>query len=242
MLVDDLIGVLMQRGLVGEARPSALALAFALRAQVVEREGVLVEAVLVGPVDRGGGRDFAAVTQVVGDVVVLEVLVARRRVVRVQWLRGRLFDVRRILKNTQSNKGNEALGKESGQQSNTNQKRNLITLHGVEQFYKKKDLLDRTLIFESRFESGNLASALKVSDTEYHLLLQNDVNTSGHTQWFFFRVQNTKKYHEARFNMLNLSKPDSLYNEGMKVLIYSERTSEDKDIGWHRGGHKISYY
>jgi predicted DNA-binding ribbon-helix-helix protein len=32
-------------------------------------------------------------------------------------------------------------------------------------------MFDQTLIFESRFESGNLASALKVSDSDYHLLL-----------------------------------------------------------------------
>jgi hypothetical protein len=42
--------------------------------------------------------------------------------------------------------------------------------------------------------------------------------------------------------MLNLSKPDSLFNEGMKVLVYSEKQSEEKDIGWHRSGNKISYY
>jgi len=42
--------------------------------------------------------------------------------------------------------------------------------------------------------------------------------------------------------MLNLSKPDSLFNEGMKVLIYSEKTAEEKDIGWFRGGTKIGYY
>jgi hypothetical protein len=35
---------------------------------------------------------------------------------------------------------------------------------GVENFYKKKDDQDRTLIFESRFESGNLAAALKVNN------------------------------------------------------------------------------
>lgn len=98
------------------------------------------------------------------------------------------------------------------------------------------------MLFESRFESGNLASALKVSDTDYHLLLQNDVNTSGHTQWFFFRVQNTMKGAQVRFNMLNLSKPDSLFNEGMKVLVQSEKQSEEKDIGWYRAGQKISYY
>jgi cytosolic carboxypeptidase protein 2/3 len=47
---------------------------------------------------------------------------------------------------------------------------------------------------------------------------------------------------EVRFNILNLCKPDSLYNEGMKILVYSERLAALKDIGWHRGGTKIGYY
>jgi murein tripeptide amidase MpaA len=42
--------------------------------------------------------------------------------------------------------------------------------------------------------------------------------------------------------MLNLCKPDSLYNEGMKVLVYSEKHAQEKDIGWHRGGTKTAYY
>eukprot|EP00347_Sterkiella_histriomuscorum_P004799 403359053 len=152
-----------------------------------------------------------------------------------------LIDVRRILKNSTQNKAQENMNQIKDQ--NPNQRKvGLVSLHGVDQYYKKKDQFDKTLIFESRFESGNLASALKVNDDDYHLLLQNDVNTSGHTQWFFFRVANTKKYSEVRFNMLNLSKPDSLFNEGMKVLIFSEKQSEDKDIGWFRGGTKISYY
>ena len=56
------------------------------------------------------------------------------------------------------------------------------------QLYHPTDENDKTLVFESRFESGNLYLAQKVSDTEYNLLMQNDVNTQGHTQWFFFRV------------------------------------------------------
>jgi len=92
----------------------------------------------------------------------------------------------------------------------------------VEPFYTRKVKGDNTLLFESRFESGNLAAALKVSDYDFHLLLQNDVNTSGHTQWFFFRASNVVSG-PVRFNMLNLCKPDSLYNEGMKVLVYSEK-------------------
>lgn len=46
-----------------------------------------------------------------------------------------------------------------------------MQIHGVDAYYKKKDNFDRTLIFESRFESGNLAAALKVNDSDYHLLL-----------------------------------------------------------------------
>lgn len=40
---------------------------------------------------------------------------------------------------------------------------------------------DKTLVFESRFETGNLLASLKVSDKEYDLVLQNDINTNGHT-------------------------------------------------------------
>jgi hypothetical protein len=42
--------------------------------------------------------------------------------------------------------------------------------------------------------------------------------------------------------MLNLSKPDSLFNEGMKVLVFSEKLASEKDIGWYRAGTSISYY
>ena len=140
-----------------------------------------------------------------------------------------LIDVKKLLK-------------QSTAVSNSPMKKGLVNLNGVEPYYKRSGPFDKTLEFESRFESGNLAAAMKVSDEEYHLLLQNDVNSSGHTQWFFFRVQNTKKYNKVRFNILNLSKGDSLYNEGMKILFYSEKLANDKDIGWQRGGHNIYYY
>jgi hypothetical protein len=48
-------------------------------------------------------------------------------------------------------------------------------------FYKLQGPEDLTLIFESRFESGNLLAAIKISDREYDLILQNDINTNGHT-------------------------------------------------------------
>lgn len=66
-----------------------------------------------------------------------------------------------------------------------------------------------------------MLAAIKVSDTEYDLILQNDINTNGHTQWYFFRVGNTTAKTKIKFNLLNLAKPDSLYNYGMKVLAFS---------------------
>lgn len=54
-------------------------------------------------------------------------------------------------------------------------------------YYKiKTGVVDNTLQFESRFESGNLRRAVKVSDTEYDLFLKNDYGTTGYTQWYFF--------------------------------------------------------
>lgn len=49
------------------------------------------------------------------------------------------------------------------------------------------------LIFESRFESGNLAKAIKVTPVYYELYLRPDLYTNKHTQWFYFRVTNTRK-------------------------------------------------
>ena len=63
---------------------------------------------------------------------------------------------------------------------------------------------------------------------------------------------------KVKFNMLNMIKAKSLYNEGMKVLIYSEKRQEwvkerrssdsasKKDLklqeGWTRGGQHLSYF
>ena len=45
-----------------------------------------------------------------------------------------------------------------------------------------------------------------------------------------------------KFNILNFSKPDSLFNYGMKVTMYSQRKSENEKIGWYKGCTEITYY
>jgi hypothetical protein len=42
--------------------------------------------------------------------------------------------------------------------------------------------------------------------------------------------------------MVNLAKPDSLYNNGMKILCFSQNAKQNENVGWHRVGESISYY
>jgi hypothetical protein len=119
-------------------------------------------------------------------------------------------------------------------------------------FYKSLEPNDRqTLLFDSVFESGNLAVALKVSDTEYNCLLQNDINTNGHTQWFYFKVKsNFPKKTAVKINLINLYKAKSLYQYGMRVLCLDASKKEPgpgEDPGkpslprWERSGSETSY-
>eukprot|EP00931_Biecheleriopsis_adriatica_P028171 TRINITY_DN16842_c0_g1_i3.p1 TRINITY_DN16842_c0_g1~~TRINITY_DN16842_c0_g1_i3.p1 ORF type:complete len:957 (+),score=230.46 TRINITY_DN16842_c0_g1_i3:73-2943(+) len=101
---------------------------------------------------------------------------------------------------------------------------------------------DRTLVFESRFESGNLRRAVQAYEFEYDLILNPDYNTKSHTQWYFFRVSNTRKGPQYRFNILNMVKPTSVYNDGMRPLTYSCINAANKGVGWVRTGEKIAYY
>jgi hypothetical protein len=54
-----------------------------------------------------------------------------------------------------------------------------------------------------------------VYEFEYDLILKPDYNTKVNNQWFYFRLQNTRAGRTYRFNIINLLKPDSLYNHGM---------------------------
>ena len=125
------------------------------------------------------------------------------------------------------------------------------------------------LKFDSVFESGNLYQASRVLgrrkfvtermlafikdcvvplevDQEYDLTLQNDVNTSGNIQWFYFSAtigENCGKFPlTVRFNLVNMQKSDALYNYGMKPLTYSEHRSKENGLGWTHGCQDICYY
>lgn len=112
----------------------------------------------------------------------------------------------------------------------------------VKPYYTPNDENDTTLIFESRFESGNLLAAFKIAENYYQLVVQNDTNTNGYSQWFFYRVTGGKKGQTVHFNVINLMKEYSLFNKGMKISVYSEKKAETDNKGWFKGGLNIEYY
>lgn len=115
---------------------------------------------------------------------------------------------------------------------------------------------DHSLTFDSDFESGNLLRAVQKGDATYDLFLRSDLHTQGHTQWFYFAVANThpadlvRLYEQGvqvppvrvRFNLVNFTKPDSLFNLGMRPVVYSCLDAATKGTGWVRAGSDISYY
>lgn len=45
-------------------------------------------------------------------------------------------------------------------------------------------------IFDSKFQSGNLDLVVKVKNNEYDCFIRSDTNTRGHSNWYYFNVQN----------------------------------------------------
>ncbi|XP_058580189.1 cytosolic carboxypeptidase 3 isoform X8 [Neofelis nebulosa] len=104
------------------------------------------------------------------------------------------------------------------------------------------DNYDNTLMFEARFESGNLQKVVKVAEYEYQLTVRPDLFTNKHTQWYYFQVTNTQAGIVYRFTIINFTKAASLYNRGMRPLFYSEKEAKAHNIGWQRIGDQIKYY
>lgn len=81
------------------------------------------------------------------------------------------------------------------------------------------------------------------SPPTYELLLQNDVNSNGNTQWFFFKVLLPKNApsRTVSFNIINFQKSGSLFNEGMRVSVFSEQLFARTSRGWFKGGDDLKY-
>ncbi len=45
-----------------------------------------------------------------------------------------------------------------------------------------------------------------------------------------------------KLSIVNLMKPDSLYNAGMRPFVFSRRRYERENVGWHRDGEAMRYF
>lgn len=105
------------------------------------------------------------------------------------------------------------------------------TSKGKKAYYR----LDSLLEFTSCFESANLRYAVFQPDEEvatYDLVLDNDVNTRGHTQWFYFAVRGGCRGQRVRLRILNMSKSQSLFRRGMKPVAWSEAQAAADEVAW----------
>ncbi|KAM5292296.1 cytosolic carboxypeptidase 4 [Ctenodactylus gundi] len=105
-----------------------------------------------------------------------------------------------------------------------------------------QDTTSNCLRFFSKFESGNLRKAIQVREYEYDLLVNADVNSAQHQQWFYFKVSRMKAAVPYRFNIINCEKPNSQFNYGMQPTLYSVKEAVLGRSSWMRTGHEICYY
>ncbi|NXC41332.1 CBPC4 carboxypeptidase, partial [Penelope pileata] len=98
------------------------------------------------------------------------------------------------------------------------------------------------LTFFSKFESGNLRKVIQVREFEYDLIMNADVNSNQHHQWFYFEVCDMKLAVPYRFNVINCEKFNSQFNYGMQLVMYSVKEALQGRPCWLRAGHDISYY
>ena len=74
------------------------------------------------------------------------------------------------------------------------------------------------ITFDSCFESGNLDCVVRVSESEYDLILRIDSNTAGHIMWYYFKATNNDKTaQKIKLNIINLRRNKSCYQ---RVIFY----------------------
>lgn len=70
--------------------------------------------------------------------------------------------------------------------------------------------------------------------------MKADFGTNSYSQWFFFKVSNLRIGANYKFNVMNMMKPDCLYNQGMKIVCCP--ISSNDQSHWKHEGKNIGYY
>ncbi|XP_026193534.1 uncharacterized protein LOC34618834 [Cyclospora cayetanensis] len=108
-----------------------------------------------------------------------------------------------------------------------------------------------SLIFESRFESGNLLAAVKgiYEPNIYLLLLRPDTKKNNKTFWFFFSAERTAEPKQGArpltvtFKILNLVKENPFYCQGHGApLVFSPKAFRERREGWRRIDCPVRFY
>ena len=103
-----------------------------------------------------------------------------------------------------------------------------------------KNETEAKIIFDSKFESGNLRMAIKLNSdipNEYDLIIRKDYNFEKNYSWFFFSIQSDRET-EIKFNILNLIKKKIMFDEQSKIRILTY----NKNDKWTRNTYNIQYY
>ena len=103
-----------------------------------------------------------------------------------------------------------------------------------------KNESEAKIIFDSKFESGNLRMAIKLDSdipNEYDLIIRKDYNNKKNYSWFFFSFESDRET-DIKFNILNFIKKTILFDEQNKIriLVYN------KNDKWTRNTYNVQYY
>ncbi|KAL8275570.1 hypothetical protein Esti_000521 [Eimeria stiedai] len=111
-----------------------------------------------------------------------------------------------------------------------------------------------SLVFESRFESGNLLAAVRgiCEPNVYLLVLRPDAKRNNKTSWFFFSVtapqrgggtQGEEAPLTVTFKILNLVKSNTFYSRGLgPPFVFSSEAFRNRGEGWRRSRNSVRFY
>ncbi|CAD8082229.1 unnamed protein product [Paramecium sonneborni] len=94
---------------------------------------------------------------------------------------------------------------------------NGLLLDDYNKLIKSQPIINNGM-FNSDFESANLYAAYQIKNNEFNLILQDDTNTVGYSQWFYFEVNNLQGQ-ILTLHIINLVKEYKLLKQGLSVMI-----------------------
>jgi len=77
--------------------------------------------------------------------------------------------------------------------------------------------------------------------------MENDTNTLGYNQWFYFALRNARTNVKYQFHVVNYVTPHTtqrkrlrFFEEGQRIVLFSRSDAEQYKNGWRRAGNNYS--